>query len=140
KADGETLGLLKRGSVLSLQDAYEVPIPPYQAALDLEKNERTLQQNVWRVLVDNLGMAYGISGDLKKAKETFEYGLSKDPKYPMFHYNIACTYAEMDDVDNAIDYLRGAFEYKQNMIKGRTPAESVDRCFVSAVYEERQIC
>jgi tetratricopeptide (TPR) repeat protein len=69
-------------------------------------------------MVDNLGMAYGISGDLKKAKETFEYGLSKDPKYPMFHYNMACTYAEMNDVDQAIMYLKKAFENKENMIKG----------------------
>jgi hypothetical protein len=29
---------------------------------------------------------YGLRhlGDLKKAKETFDYGLEKDPKYPMF--------------------------------------------------------
>ena len=63
-------------------------------------------------------MSYGISGDLKKAKETFEYGLSKDPKYPMFHYNMACTYAEMGDLDKTISYLSQAFEYKANVIKG----------------------
>ena len=61
-------------------------------------------------MVDNLGMAYGISGDLKKAKDTFEYGLSKDPKYPMFNYNMACTFAEMNDVDKAISYLQQAFQ------------------------------
>lgn len=38
----------------------------------------------------------------------------------MFHYNMACTYAEMDDVDNAIKYLRTAFQYQDNMIKGET--------------------
>ena len=63
-------------------------------------------------------MSYGISGDLPKAKATFEYGLSKVPKYPMFHYNLACTYAEMNDVDQTILYLQQAFQYKQNMIKG----------------------
>jgi hypothetical protein len=55
---------------------------------------------------------------LKKAKATFEYGLSKDSKYPMFHYNMACTYGEMDDPENAIVYLKQAFDYKDNMIKG----------------------
>jgi len=130
KANPETLRLLQIGSRFYLQHDFERAIPPYQAALELEKKERTLQQNVWRVLVDNLGMAYGISGDLKKAKETFEYGLSKEPKYPMFHYNMACTYAEMDDVDNAIDSLRSAFEYKQNMIKGeRLPNPWTDDSF-----------
>jgi hypothetical protein len=57
-----------------------------------------------QVLVDNLGMAYGITGDLKKASEIFEYGLSKDDTYPMFYYNLACTYAEMNDLDNTIKH------------------------------------
>src|SRR5262249_44600384 len=128
--DPETRGLMERASRAFLDRDFKRAIPPYQQALDREKANRTLSENLWRVLVDNLGMAYGISGDLKKAKETFEYGLSKDPKYPMFHYNIACTYAEMDDVDNAIDYLRGAFEYKQNMIKGeRLPNPWTDDWF-----------
>jgi tetratricopeptide (TPR) repeat protein len=119
-ADPETLKLMEQASRIYLEGDYQRAIPPYQKALDREKQNRTLSDKLWRVLVDNLGMSYGISGDLKKAKQTFEYGLSKDPKYPMFHYNMACTYAEMDDVDDAIEYLRHAFQYKDNMIKGET--------------------
>jgi tetratricopeptide (TPR) repeat protein len=118
KPNPETLQLMQKGSAAFLEGDFKRAIPPYQKALDLEKKEHTLDQTLWRVLVDNLGMAYGISGDLKKAKETFEYGLEKDPKYPMFHYNMACTYAEMNDPDKAIVYLKQAFDYKQNMIKG----------------------
>jgi tetratricopeptide (TPR) repeat protein len=118
KANPETLEYMRQGSVFYLQHDFKRAIPPYQRAVDLEKEKSTLDKTLWRVLVDNLGMAYGISGDLKKAKETFEYGLSKDPKYPMFHYNLACTYAEMNDVDKAILYLKQAFEYRENMIKG----------------------
>jgi tetratricopeptide (TPR) repeat protein len=116
--DPETRKLLEQGSRFFLESDYKRAIPPYQKALDREKANRTLSEALWRVLVDNLGMAYGISGDLPKAKATFEYGLSKDPKYPMFHYNMACTYAEMNDVDKTIAYLKQAFEYKENMIKG----------------------
>jgi tetratricopeptide (TPR) repeat protein len=130
EANPETLALMQAASRFYLDRDYKRAIPPYQRALDLEKKERTLNQNLWRVLIDNLGMSYGISGDLKKAKETFEYGLSKDPKYPMFHYNLACTYGEMDDVDNAITYLKSAFENKQNMIKGeRFPDPWTDSSF-----------
>ncbi|MDX6406005.1 MAG: hypothetical protein QOH70_3460 [Blastocatellia bacterium] len=118
KANPETMEYLRQGSAFYLEHDFKRAIPPYQKAVDLEKEKPTLDKTLWRVLVDNLGMAYGISGDLKKAKETFEYGLSKDPKYPMFHYNMACTYAEMNDVDKAIIYLKQAFEYKENMIKG----------------------
>src|SRR2546423_11609333 len=116
--DPATRKLVEQGSKAYLEGDYKKAIPPYQKALDREKANRTLGQSIWRVMVDNLGMAYGISGDLKKAKETFEYGLSKDPKYAMFLYNMACTYAEMNDVDKTIDYLKQAFENKENMIRG----------------------
>jgi Tfp pilus assembly protein PilF len=99
---------------------YKHAAPLYQAALDREKLNRTVSETIGRVLLDNLGMSYGIPGDLTKAKEIFEYGLSKDPKYPMFHYELACTYAEMNDVDKTIEYLKQAFQYKGNMIKGET--------------------
>lgn len=128
--DPETRNLMAQASKFFLDGDYKRAIPPYQKALDREKQSRTLSEALWRVLVDNLGMAYGISGDLKKAKATFEYGLSKDPKYPMFHYNMACTYAEMKDMENAILYLRQAFQYKQNMIKGeRFPDPWTDSSF-----------
>ena len=130
KANPETLKYLQQGSAFYLEHDFKRAIPPYQKALDLEKEKPTLDKNLWRVLVDNLGMAYGISGDLKRAKTTFEYGLSKDPKYPMFYYNLACTYGEMDDPDQAIVYLKRAFEYKENMIKGeRLPSPWTDSSF-----------
>jgi len=138
KGDPETRKLMGDGSRFFLARDYKKAIPPYQRALDREKQNRTLGEALWRVLIDNLGMAYGISGDLKKAKATFEYGLSKDPKYPMFHYNMACTYAEMDDVDNAILYLRQAFQFKQNMIKGeRFPDPWSDSSFQRFMNNEK---
>ena len=138
KGDPETRKLMEDASRFFLAGDYKKAIPPYQQALDREKQNRTLSEALWRVLIDNLGMAYGISGDLKKAKATFEYGLSKDPKYPMFHYNMACTYAEMDDVDNAILYLRQAFQFKQNMIKGeRFPDPRSDSSFQRFMNNEK---
>ena len=136
--DPETRALMETASQFYLVGNYRRAIPPYQKALDREKANRTLGQNLWRVLVDNLGMAYGISGDLKKAKETFEYGLSKDPKYPMFHYNMACTYGEMKDPDNAIVYLKQAFENKNNMIRGeKMPNPWTDSSFQRFMDNER---
>jgi tetratricopeptide (TPR) repeat protein len=116
--DPAVRSLVDQGSRFVVQGDFKSAIAPYQEALNREKAKRTLGQTHWRVLVDNLGQAYGISGDLKKAKATLEYGISKDPKYPMFHYNLACTYAEMNDVDSAINSLRKAYENKQNMNKG----------------------
>ena len=138
KGDPETRKLLEQGSKFFLDGDFKRAIPPYQKALDREKENRTLSDTLWRVMVDNLGMAYGISGDLKKAKETFEYGLSKDQKYPMFLYNMACTFAEMNDVDKTISYLQQAFQYKQNMIKGeRFPDPWTDDSFQRFMKDER---
>ena len=108
------------GSRYYLQRQYTRAIPPYEKALALEKQERQLEQNYWRVLVDNLGISYGITGKLQEAKAVFEYGISQEPDYPFFHYNLACAYAEMGDAENATASLRTAFQHKANMIPGET--------------------
>jgi tetratricopeptide (TPR) repeat protein len=124
------MNLMEEGSYYFLKRDFESAIPPYQKALDLEKQNRTLSKTLWKVLVDNLGMAYGISGDLDRAKETFEYGISKDPDYPMFYYNMACTYAEKKDMDKAIEYLKLAFDRRENMIPGeKMPNPAQDDSF-----------
>ena len=102
----ESMQYVGQGSAAYLKQDYKKAIQLYGKALELEKKEPTLEKDIWRVLVDNLGMSYGISGDNKKAKEIFEYGLSKDDKYPMFYYNLACAFAEMNDLDNAIINLK----------------------------------
>jgi len=109
---------LAEGSKYYLDGDYKKAIPPYQKALDLEKQERKLERKFWIVLVDNLGMAYGITGDIKSSQAVFEYGISKEPTYPLFHYNIACGYGELGDEENAIKHLRNAFKNKANMIAG----------------------
>jgi tetratricopeptide (TPR) repeat protein len=134
------LEYVRVGSAFFLKRDYKNAIKPYEKALDLEKKQSTLEKTIWRVLVDNLGMAYGITGDLKKAKRTFEYGLSKDPDYPMFHYNMACTYAEMDDKDQAIAYLKSAFKNKKNMIAGeQMPSPANDSSFARFMKDEKFI-
>jgi tetratricopeptide (TPR) repeat protein len=99
---------------------YKSAIGEYRMSIDLEAKEPRMEKNEWRVAVDNMGMAYGVSGDLTRAKETFVYGLSKDPQYPMFYYNLACTFGEMNDLDNAVVNLKKAHENRDNMIPGET--------------------
>lgn len=103
-----------------LQRSYKRSIPLYARALEIEKGQRQIEKKLWYVLVDNLGMAYGLTGDLTKAKETFEYGLSQDSTYPLFYYNLACAYAEMQDLKRAQENLKQAFEFKQNVLPGET--------------------
>ncbi|HTC88098.1 MAG TPA: hypothetical protein VK686_07350 [Bryobacteraceae bacterium] len=37
-----------------------------------------------RVMTDQAGMAYGISGDLRKARTVLEAGVASDPDYPIY--------------------------------------------------------
>ena len=118
KVRRSSMELAAEGSRLYIQHDYKGAIGPYSQALELEKVNPKLEKALWYVLVDNLGMSYGITGDLQKAKETFDYGVSKDPTYPIFYYNLACTYAEMGDATEAGNHLKKAFEYKANVLPG----------------------
>jgi len=115
-----SLQLFLEGSVYFRANDFQKAIDPYRRALELEKKDPKLDHDLWRVLVDNLGMAYGISGDLNHAEEVYNYGLSKDPQYAMFFYNMACVSAERGDMDKTMAYLQKAFGFKANMIQGET--------------------
>lgn len=118
KVQRSSLELAAEGSRLYIQRDYKGAIGLYSQALELEKANPKLEKSLWYVLIDNLGMSYGITGDLQKAKETFDYGVSKDPTYPIFYYNLACTYAEMGEATEAGDDLKKAFEYQANVLPG----------------------
>jgi tetratricopeptide (TPR) repeat protein len=116
----DSMEYFREGSLLFNKGRFRESIGPYQKALDLEKQDSRLEKNFWRVLVDNLGMAYGVTGSLDKAKETFEYGVTQDKTYPLFYYNLTCAYAEKDDLDDTMVNLKTAFENKQNTIPGES--------------------
>ena len=135
---GQVMELMREGSAYYLKHDFENAIGPYQKALDLEKEKRTLDDTLWKVLIDNLGMSYGITGDLDKAKEIFEYGISKEPDYPMFYYNMACTYGEKEDMEKAIEYLKLAFDRRENMIAGESiPNPATDSSFKRFMKNEK---
>lgn len=113
-----SMELLNIGNALYRQNKYAKAISPYQKAFDLEKANPQLDRTRWRILIDNLGMAYGMIGRLAEAKATFEEGVQADPTYPMFHYNLACTFAEMNNLDRAMQSLRTAFRHRKNQNSG----------------------
>ncbi len=122
------------GSRAYLNREYKQAIFGYRKALELEKQQRTLTADYWRALVDNLGMAYGISGNLNLAEEVFQYGIAQDPAYPMFYYNMGCVSAGRNDLGGTLKYLKLTLTYKQNMIQGeKLPDPSKDDSFKAFV-------
>jgi tetratricopeptide (TPR) repeat protein len=118
------------GSIFYLREDWSKARVHYEKALELEKQKRTLSPVQWNVLVDNLGMAYGMSGEFPKAKAVLEYGAHENPTYPMFHYNIACADAELGDLEGALEQLKVAFQYKSHSNPGEgIPDPSKDDSF-----------
>jgi tetratricopeptide (TPR) repeat protein len=66
------------------------------------------------VTADQAGMAYGISGDIHKARTIFEVAIAKDPDYPLYYYNLACADAEEHNLPAARLHLQEAFARKAN--------------------------
>jgi hypothetical protein len=112
--------LMAQGSRRYVARDYKGAIPFYERALEVEELKQRLSPDMWRVLVDNLGMSYAFTGNLDAAEGVFRYGVSKDPNYAMFHYNLACTHAEKKDMAGAIEELRTAFRNRGTMIKGES--------------------
>jgi tetratricopeptide (TPR) repeat protein len=109
---------------------YQKAVTAYSRALALEKTKRVLGRNAWLILIDNLGIAYGITGDLRKSRETLEYGLTVEPKYPMFFYNLACGAAEGGDRARTLELLKKAFALRANVIPSeQMPEPSTDDSF-----------
>jgi tetratricopeptide (TPR) repeat protein len=127
---GNSMLLFQQGSRYFIAHQYREAIGPYRQAFEIEKITPTLDKNLWRVLVDNLSIAYGITGDVAHARETLNYGVSKDPDYPLFYYNLACAAAEKGAVSEAEKNLTLAFERRANVISGETfPDARLDDSF-----------
>lgn len=135
---GASFDDFREGDRYFLQQNFTASIAPYQKALDAEKQSHSLSKNLLRILIDNLGMAYGISGDLNRAEETLNYGVSQDPTYPMFYYNLACVSAGRNDMNKTMEFLRKAFSYRANVIPSESmPDPQKDNSFKPFMADQR---
>jgi tetratricopeptide (TPR) repeat protein len=114
----DSLMLFHYGNLFYRQKKYSKAIPYYRQALNVENKDKSMPRLLWFVLVDQLGVSYGISGDIENAKKIYNSAISKEPEYPMFYYNLACACAESNDPDGAIKNLKLAYKYKNNMLPG----------------------
>lgn len=127
-----------KGSDSYLKQDYKSAIESYEKAFEKESVSPRLEKKYWLVLIDNLGMCYGVTDNLQKSKTIFEYGISKEPSYPLFYYNLACVYAESDNLESCLSNLELAIRYKANMIEGEDfPDPMKDSSFQRYITNER---
>jgi hypothetical protein len=84
-----------------------------------------------RVMRDQAGVSYGISGDLEKSRSIFEKGIADDPTYPLYYYSLACADAAEKNLSDAKRHLQQAFDRKANVNPGESmPVPTEDDSFL----------
>jgi hypothetical protein len=117
--------------ILYRQKMYKPAGPMFELALTKLSKEAPTETNSRRVMIDEAGMSYGISGDTLKARAIFEKGIAEDPDYPLNYYNLACADAEEKKLVDAKRHLQQAFARKGNVIKGeKMPDPTQDDSFL----------
>jgi tetratricopeptide (TPR) repeat protein len=122
--------LMAQGNELYAQANYEGALKFYQRAFDLEKKNRTFDKDLYLDLISRVAFCNRLTGNLAKARETLDYGFSQDSDYPLFHYDMACVYAQMGKMDETLGHLREAYKTKSNVSPGQMPPDPTeDSCF-----------
>jgi tetratricopeptide (TPR) repeat protein len=100
---------------------YKGAAPVFEIALGkLPESPGADTKTMKRVVTDQAGMAYGMSGNISKARAIFEKGIADDPDYPLYYYNLACADAEERKLPAARQHLQEAFARKANVISGES--------------------
>jgi hypothetical protein len=110
-----TKSYLFDGTMAYLDKDFSKAAEQLQKALDMEKQKRTLGRDDFRLLVDNLAVSYRFAQNQAKSKETLDYGIKQDSKYPLFHYDMACYYGVEGAMDQALEELRLTYKYKPEL-------------------------
>ena len=124
--------------VLYQERLYKAAAPVFEASLMKLKDSPNKPtrlagdaKTTRRVVIDQAGMAYGMSGDITKARSLFEQAIVEDPDYPLNYYNLACADAEEKNLKDARTHLQQAFARKANVIPGEAmPDPTKDDSFL----------
>lgn len=124
--------VLLYAQVLYKARMYKAAAPVFEMALaKVDENPGPSAKTMRRVVTDQAGMSYGMSGDIPKARAVFEKASAEDPDYPMYYYNLACADAEEKNLAGARNNLQKAFDRKANVIAGEAmPDPTTDDSFL----------
>jgi len=138
QAQESSSSLVAQGDEAREQSNYAAAARFYERAFAMEKATRTFENDAFLDLISRLGFAYRMNGNVAKAKDTLEYGLSQNPDYPIFHYDLACTYAQMGQVDESVGHLRTAYQHRAKVAPTQLPANPAeDGCFARIASDPR---
>jgi tetratricopeptide (TPR) repeat protein len=112
-------GLFSYATVLFRHEMPKPAAPIYEQALSALPADDV--NGRWRrVATDQAVMAYGMSGDLTKARALANRAIQADPEYPLNYYNLACADAEEGDAAQAKIHLQEAFDRRKKTLPGES--------------------
>lgn len=124
------------GLSLYMQKKYAESVAPFEKARELEASGMKLNSDQHHILLDELVIAYGISGNLKKVHALLDEAIRQDPDYPLNYYNLACAYAGEGDKPKMLANLTLAFQHKDHVLKGeQMPDPRTDDSFQNYVHD-----
>ena len=92
----------------------------YGRTAELDDAQHKLSDDDRRRVLDSHGLSYALGGEYERAQKVYLAAIEKDPEYPIFYFNLACTYAEMGQLDPALKYLREAWKRRKNVLEGES--------------------
>ncbi|MGO9440633.1 MAG: tetratricopeptide repeat protein [Terriglobales bacterium] len=118
--------------LLYKKQMYKAAAPIFETALaKLRGSTSPDATTLRRIATDQAGMAYGMSGNLDRARAIFKQAIEQDPDYPMYYYNLACADVEEKKLADAQVHLQQAFARKANVLSGeRMPDPTKDDSFL----------
>jgi hypothetical protein len=120
--------------ILFLHHDYRAAAPIFEKALTMVTPDGAPFKSATlarRLMRDQAGMSYGISGNLAKSRGIFEQGIAEDPDYPLNYYNLACADAGEKKLAAARVHLKQAFDRRLNINPGETmPVPTEDDSFL----------
>ena len=103
------------GELLENTKRFSEAAQEYTTALTLDDQQHSLPDADRLNILDQQAVSYAESGNLPRAKELYEAAIKKNADYPLFYYNLACTYAEMHQLDPALTNLKKAWSLRDKM-------------------------
>jgi tetratricopeptide (TPR) repeat protein len=120
------LAYAQLGHVYFLIPKAQQAIDAYEKARELDAKDHQLTADERHDLYDALGVGYGMEREYDKSIEVLQSAIKDDPDYGDYEYNLACTYSEKGDLDEALKHLQRAWELRNSF---RFPDVTKDSSF-----------
>jgi len=121
---------IELAGLYGMAEKYSSAAEEWEKARKLDDAHKQLTPQQRHNVLDGLGVSLALDGDIDRSMAVYRDAIKEDPDYPLYHYNLACGYAEKSDLDRALPELQKAWELRDNLPSGmRFPDPHKDSSF-----------